>query len=243
MPEFLLCCIVCLHSLCWALCCHGHIVSGTWLSYLKAVSSMSMLHCTSVLVVDIISEWKHLCHPLPIKCFLNHYILAWIIRLIWRNNENKSPKICVLPIFDVFFPLFYILLAKWILPYTIFFSWMSVCGILYPIPLASFWVFFTILSFLLGTIFPTTCMQQPVLPYQERVHNQPSSRREQGRLAPIPQWKQVKKLLMNTIHCLHPTPAITILFLNPSFSSTLCETVILSNFQWIKSTVWEWYMV
>ncbi|NXF74089.1 MICA3 monooxygenase, partial [Sclerurus mexicanus] len=32
--------------------------------------------------------------------------------------------------------------------------------------------------------------QQAVLPYQERVHNQPSSRREQGRLAPIPQWKQ-----------------------------------------------------
>ncbi|NXS54932.1 MICA3 monooxygenase, partial [Brachypteracias leptosomus] len=32
--------------------------------------------------------------------------------------------------------------------------------------------------------------QQPVLPYQERVHNQPSSRREQGRLAPVPQWKQ-----------------------------------------------------
>ncbi|NXG89318.1 MICA3 monooxygenase, partial [Stercorarius parasiticus] len=32
--------------------------------------------------------------------------------------------------------------------------------------------------------------QQPVLPYQERVHNQSSSRREQGRLAPIPQWKQ-----------------------------------------------------
>ncbi|XP_010015472.1 PREDICTED: protein-methionine sulfoxide oxidase MICAL3 isoform X3 [Nestor notabilis] len=32
--------------------------------------------------------------------------------------------------------------------------------------------------------------QHPVLPYQERVHNQPSSRREQGRLAPIPQWKQ-----------------------------------------------------
>ncbi|XP_074758270.1 F-actin-monooxygenase MICAL3 isoform X2 [Athene noctua] len=32
--------------------------------------------------------------------------------------------------------------------------------------------------------------QQPVLHYQERVHNQPSSRREQGRLAPIPQWKQ-----------------------------------------------------
>ncbi|KAM9638584.1 F-actin-monooxygenase MICAL3 isoform 2-T3 [Morphnus guianensis] len=34
--------------------------------------------------------------------------------------------------------------------------------------------------------------QQPVLPYQERVHNQPSSRREQGRLAPIPQWKQLR---------------------------------------------------
>ncbi|XP_053908297.1 F-actin-monooxygenase MICAL3 isoform X1 [Cuculus canorus] len=34
--------------------------------------------------------------------------------------------------------------------------------------------------------------QQPVLPYQERVHNQPSSRREQGRLAPIPQWKQMR---------------------------------------------------
>uniref|UniRef100_A0A8C3QFJ2 F-actin monooxygenase n=1 Tax=Cyanoderma ruficeps TaxID=181631 RepID=A0A8C3QFJ2_9PASS len=32
--------------------------------------------------------------------------------------------------------------------------------------------------------------QQPVLPYQERVHSQASSRREQGRLAPIPQWKQ-----------------------------------------------------
>ncbi|XP_077034278.1 F-actin-monooxygenase MICAL3 isoform X8 [Agelaius phoeniceus] len=32
--------------------------------------------------------------------------------------------------------------------------------------------------------------QPPVLPYQERVHSQPSSRREQGRLAPIPQWKQ-----------------------------------------------------
>ncbi|NXN96608.1 MICA3 monooxygenase, partial [Rhinopomastus cyanomelas] len=32
--------------------------------------------------------------------------------------------------------------------------------------------------------------QQPVLPYQERIHSQPSSRREQGRLAPIPQWKQ-----------------------------------------------------
>ncbi|XP_066175544.1 F-actin-monooxygenase MICAL3 isoform X8 [Sylvia atricapilla] len=31
--------------------------------------------------------------------------------------------------------------------------------------------------------------QQPVLPYQERVHSQASSRREQGR-APIPQWKQ-----------------------------------------------------
>uniref|UniRef100_A0A674GHG9 F-actin monooxygenase n=1 Tax=Taeniopygia guttata TaxID=59729 RepID=A0A674GHG9_TAEGU len=34
--------------------------------------------------------------------------------------------------------------------------------------------------------------QQPVLPYQERVHSQPSSRREQGRLAPIPQWKQMR---------------------------------------------------
>ncbi|XP_064011824.1 F-actin-monooxygenase MICAL3 isoform X15 [Pogoniulus pusillus] len=32
--------------------------------------------------------------------------------------------------------------------------------------------------------------QQPVLPYQERAHNQAASRREQGRLAPIPQWKQ-----------------------------------------------------
>ncbi|KAM9390378.1 F-actin-monooxygenase MICAL3 isoform 5-T5 [Phaethornis superciliosus] len=32
--------------------------------------------------------------------------------------------------------------------------------------------------------------QQPVLPYQERIHTQPSSRREQGRLAPVPQWKQ-----------------------------------------------------
>ncbi|XP_062446842.1 F-actin-monooxygenase MICAL3 isoform X11 [Rhea pennata] len=32
--------------------------------------------------------------------------------------------------------------------------------------------------------------QQPVLPYQERVHNQPSSRREQGRIASVPQWKQ-----------------------------------------------------
>ncbi|XP_021245853.1 F-actin-methionine sulfoxide oxidase MICAL3 isoform X3 [Numida meleagris] len=36
----------------------------------------------------------------------------------------------------------------------------------------------------------STLRRQPVLPYQERVHNQPSSRREQGRLAPIPQWKQ-----------------------------------------------------
>ncbi|XP_041340361.1 F-actin-monooxygenase MICAL3 isoform X14 [Pyrgilauda ruficollis] len=34
--------------------------------------------------------------------------------------------------------------------------------------------------------------QQPVLPYQERGHSQPSSRREQGRLAPIPQWKQMR---------------------------------------------------
>ncbi|XP_064011810.1 F-actin-monooxygenase MICAL3 isoform X2 [Pogoniulus pusillus] len=32
--------------------------------------------------------------------------------------------------------------------------------------------------------------RQPVLPYQERAHNQAASRREQGRLAPIPQWKQ-----------------------------------------------------
>ncbi|NXF96091.1 MICA3 monooxygenase, partial [Eubucco bourcierii] len=32
--------------------------------------------------------------------------------------------------------------------------------------------------------------RQPVLPYQERAHNQSSNRREQGRLAPIPQWKQ-----------------------------------------------------
>lgn len=148
MPEFLLCCIVCLHSLCWVLCCHGHIVSGTWLSYLKAVSSMSMLHCTSVLVVDIISEWKHLCHPLPIKCFLNHYTLAWIIRLIWRNNENKSPKICVLPIFWCFFPLFYILLAKWILPYTIFF-FLNVC-LWYSVSHS----FGFLLSFLYYFIFP-----------------------------------------------------------------------------------------
>ncbi|KAM6321643.1 F-actin-monooxygenase MICAL3 isoform 2-T2 [Aegotheles albertisi] len=35
--------------------------------------------------------------------------------------------------------------------------------------------------------------QQPVLPYQERVHNQPSSSREQDRLAPVPQWKQLRK--------------------------------------------------
>ncbi|XP_071623454.1 F-actin-monooxygenase MICAL3 isoform X5 [Heliangelus exortis] len=34
--------------------------------------------------------------------------------------------------------------------------------------------------------------QQPVLPYQERIHTQPSSRREQGRLAPVPQWKQMR---------------------------------------------------
>ncbi|XP_042745497.1 F-actin-monooxygenase MICAL3 isoform X2 [Lagopus leucura] len=38
----------------------------------------------------------------------------------------------------------------------------------------------------------STLRRQPVLPYQERVHNQPSSRREQGRLAPIPQWKQMR---------------------------------------------------
>ncbi|XP_043395932.1 F-actin-monooxygenase MICAL3 isoform X13 [Chelonia mydas] len=37
----------------------------------------------------------------------------------------------------------------------------------------------------------TGLRRQPVLPYQERVHNQLSCRqREQGRLAPIPQWKQ-----------------------------------------------------
>ncbi|XP_077683169.1 F-actin-monooxygenase MICAL3 isoform X7 [Eretmochelys imbricata] len=37
----------------------------------------------------------------------------------------------------------------------------------------------------------TGLRRQPVLPYQERVHNQLSCRqREQGRLAPMPQWKQ-----------------------------------------------------
>uniref|UniRef100_K7G4V9 F-actin monooxygenase n=1 Tax=Pelodiscus sinensis TaxID=13735 RepID=K7G4V9_PELSI len=37
----------------------------------------------------------------------------------------------------------------------------------------------------------TSLRRQPVLPYQERVHNQLSCRqREQGRLAPMPQWKQ-----------------------------------------------------
>ncbi|KYO36635.1 hypothetical protein Y1Q_0024320 [Alligator mississippiensis] len=37
----------------------------------------------------------------------------------------------------------------------------------------------------------TGLRRQPVLPYQERVLNQPSYRqREQGRLAPVPQWKQ-----------------------------------------------------
>lgn len=93
-------------------------------------------------------------------------------------------------------------------------------------------VSFTILSFLLGPTFPTTCMQPPVLPYQERVHSQLSSRREQGRLAPMPQWKQVKKLILTTMH---PTLAVTVVFLSQSFPSSLSESVILNNFQWIKS--------
>ncbi|XP_067392417.1 F-actin-monooxygenase MICAL3 isoform X3 [Emydura macquarii macquarii] len=39
----------------------------------------------------------------------------------------------------------------------------------------------------------TGSRRQPVLPYQERVHNQISCRqREQGRLAPMPQWKQLR---------------------------------------------------
>ncbi|XP_065439226.1 F-actin-monooxygenase MICAL3 isoform X30 [Chrysemys picta bellii] len=39
----------------------------------------------------------------------------------------------------------------------------------------------------------TGLRRQPVLPYQERVHNQLSCRqREQGRLAPMPQWKQLR---------------------------------------------------
>ncbi|XP_075753184.1 F-actin-monooxygenase MICAL3 isoform X25 [Pelodiscus sinensis] len=39
----------------------------------------------------------------------------------------------------------------------------------------------------------TSLRRQPVLPYQERVHNQLSCRqREQGRLAPMPQWKQLR---------------------------------------------------
>ncbi|KAM7177718.1 F-actin-monooxygenase MICAL3 isoform 13-T13 [Macrochelys suwanniensis] len=39
----------------------------------------------------------------------------------------------------------------------------------------------------------TGLRRQPVLPYQERVDNQLSCRqREQGRLAPIPQWKQLR---------------------------------------------------
>ncbi|XP_064892786.1 F-actin-monooxygenase MICAL3 isoform X13 [Columba livia] len=56
--------------------------------------------------------------------------------------------------------------------------------------------------------------QQPVLPYQERVHNQPSSRREQGR--PIPQWKQLrtkercrtcpKKVIMLSSYTPPPSP-------------------------------------
>ncbi|XP_075753061.1 F-actin-monooxygenase MICAL3 isoform X8 [Pelodiscus sinensis] len=40
----------------------------------------------------------------------------------------------------------------------------------------------------------TSLRRQPVLPYQERVHNQLSCRqREQGRLAPMPQWKQINR--------------------------------------------------
>nr|XP_042705385.1 F-actin-monooxygenase MICAL3 isoform X22 [Chrysemys picta bellii] len=40
----------------------------------------------------------------------------------------------------------------------------------------------------------TGLRRQPVLPYQERVHNQLSCRqREQGRLAPMPQWKQTNR--------------------------------------------------
>lgn len=143
--------------------------------------------------------------------------------------KGGSKNMCSFPFLDVF-SLFYILLAKWILPYPLFFFSLNV-WLSYSVShsFGFLWVSFTILSFLLGPIFPTTCMQQPVLPYQERVHNQPSSRREQGRLAPIPQWKQVKKLIMNTMHCPHPTPAITVLFSNQSFSSTLCESVILNN--------------
>ncbi|KAH0617087.1 hypothetical protein JD844_028725 [Phrynosoma platyrhinos] len=39
--------------------------------------------------------------------------------------------------------------------------------------------------------YPMTCMQQSAQPYQERALSQPAYRqREQGRLAPIPQWKQ-----------------------------------------------------
>lgn len=34
----------------------------------------------------------------------------------------------------------------------------------------------------------------------------------------------------------HPTPDITVVFLSQSFSSTLSKSVILNNFQWIKST-------
>lgn len=150
--------------------------------------------------------------------------------MIWRNKlEERSKNMWSSPFLDGFFP-FHILLAKWIPPLPYFFFPLNVC-LSYSVfhSYGFLGVSFTILSFLLGPTFPTTCMQQPVLPYQERVHSQASSRREQGRLAPIPQWKQVKKLLVIQ----YPTPPMPGVLLSQSFSSNLF--IILNDFEWIKS--------
>lgn len=143
--------------------------------------------------------------------------------------KGRSKNIRSFPFLDIF-SLFIFYLLNDLSPTLFFF--LKCLSVLFCIPFL--WLSLSFLYYFIfppwsKPTFPTTCMQQPVLPYQERVHNQPSSRREQGRLAPIPQWKQVKKLIMNTMHCLHPMPAITVLFWNQSFSSTFCESIILNN--------------
>lgn len=49
VPESLLC-SESISTLCQALCCHGHILSGTWAGCWEARASLSMLHCPSALV-------------------------------------------------------------------------------------------------------------------------------------------------------------------------------------------------
>lgn len=164
-----------------------------------------------------------------IKCFFSCYALAGILSQ-WFEETMKWKW--SFPFLDIFFFLIFYLLNEF--PLDCIFFFLKCFSVWFCIPFL--WLS---LSFLHYFIFPPWFhlpynLHAATCPALSRTCSQPAI--QQTRAGPACSHTPVETGKETDYNALHPTPAISGVFFSQSFSSMLSESLILNDFQWIKST-------